>query len=213
MDNEAVIRRFKSGVISIEGRTSDENAKILKEFMHADFNKWEIGDNRGGLISVEFPPIAISKPAEWEDSLEKILKPEWYSLHPKLRRRKIITRFVPKLADYKAGVETGGNATIPRDGGKLSEHWIRIPMVTPWGDLTTEQDALFTLVHELTEIDFWQKTTTSEWRDRFEEDLQGIELLKMGKAKEYNQLTDERIANLRAEKALRRKWPEYTFVG
>lgn len=213
MDNEAVIRRFKSGVISIDGRTSEENAKILKEFMHADFNKWEIGDNRGGLLTVEYPPVRIADQGEWKDSIEKILVPEWYSLHPKLRRRNIISRFVPKLADYKAGVETGGNATIPRDEGKVREHWIRIPLVTPWGDLTSEQNALFTLIHELTEIDFWQKTTTSEWRDRIKDDLQGIEFLKRGQTKEYNQLTDERIANLRAEKALRRKWPDYTFDG
>lgn len=58
---------------------------------------------------------------------------------------------------------------------------------------------------------FGKKLTRSEWKARFEEDLQGIELLKMGKAEEYNQLTDERIANLRAEKALRRKWPDYTL--
>lgn len=213
MDNEAAIKRFKSGIVSIDGRTTTENAKILQEFMHSNFSKWEIGDNRGGILSVEYPPIRIAEPTDWKDSLEKIVAPEWYSLHPKLRRRNIISRFVPKLADYKVGVETGGNATIPRDGGQVKEHWIRIPMVTPWGDLTSDKDALFTLVHELTEIDFWQKTTTSEWRDRYAEDLQGRELLKMGKANEYNQLTDERIANQRAEKALRRKWPDYTFEG
>lgn len=208
MDNEGAIKRFKSGVVSIDGHRSEKQEDILREFMHADFDNWHVTDGRGGVLKVEYPVADIVERNEWDDSLNTIVLPEWQSLHPKLKRSIMIARFVPKLYDFNHGVETGGNATIPKSAGKVKEHWIRVPFINH-GELNTQQNLLFTIVHELAEIDFWQKTTVSEWKERHREDLVSLELLKAGRNHEYSRITDEEIANLRAERAMKRKWPDY----
>lgn len=210
MDNESAIKSFNNGVISIDGTRSDKQENNLREFMHKDFENWNITDGRGGGMYVAYPPTSIAEHKEWDDSLNKIIAPEWHSLHPQLRRRKIITRFVPKLYDFKAGVEIGGIGTIPIEVGNIKEHWIRISILNG-GDLESEKSLLFTLAHEIAEIDFWKKTTPRDWLELHNEDILGTELLKQGRNHEYRQLTDEEIANLRAERALKRKWADFSF--
>jgi len=207
MSNESHKKVFQRSIVSITGEYTQKQLKTLSEFMHADFPHWETGGGRrNGILRIECPNSGICSQGEWVDSLNQIVLPEYDTFHAALKNRKMIVRFVPKLTDFKEGVEIGGHGHVVKAGGN-TEYWYRIPILDSTNNLANQKQLLFMLMHELTETDFWRKTTPGEWITLLSEDNKSIEYLKDGHDVEYSQLTDENIANRRAWRALRRKWP------
>lgn len=177
--------------------------KRVVDYMHMDFPAAVFESNGYGKIIVENPPQDICSPGEWKSLVEKILIPETQNFHPAFRKIPIIVRLFPKMIDIFQNTEIGGT-------GKLAsnEYLVRIPYKFQDGELKRPIDILFTLMHEVCERDFWYKTKDDDTEAHSNEDE--IDLLREGEVKLYDQLLDEKIANRRALRALRRVWPNAT---
>jgi len=158
--------------------------------------------DRQGLLIVENPPEDICSISVWHNYLETVLRPEWESLHPILRRSNIVIRFVDQLIDNKEQIEIGGDFNWFQVNGKKI-HLMRLSL-NPKGKRIDVENLLFKLIHELAEEDFWQKTTKGELVDLEEANKSDAALLRR---KDYPLIIDEAIANRRAVRALRKIWP------
>lgn len=177
----------------------------LGAVMHGDFPHVEYGGGRYKKLIIENPPQNISKPEEWKDLVRTIIFPEWDSLHPKTKQSDIIVRLVPTIWDIKKGVRVAGNGMNINIPGKGRECWIRVAVLDGNQDVASKELILFNIVHEIAEMDYWVKTSPDEMRQHLRT-VNEADLL-VNDLDQYHNLTDEKIANGRAFRALQRKWP------
>jgi len=102
---------------------------------------------------------------------------------------------VNKLWDRNNALESGGTGM-----GHNDEHWFRLSI-----NGKSKEDLTFCLMHELVEYDFWEKTKPGDT----EAEVKSTDEINAFKADDltYQNLLDEKIANRRALKAVRRMWP------
>src|SRR4030066_1087568 len=83
--------------VPLKRRYSESENQVIKNFMHEDFPHIRYGWLRDRGIIIEYPPKIIAEKQEWREALDTVLKPEIGELHPNIRRRRMIVRFVDKL--------------------------------------------------------------------------------------------------------------------
>lgn len=131
--------------------------------------------------------------------------PEWQGIDLEFKRnKKIFIRFTEHLHDYYENVEAGG---VGKTIG--NEHWIRIAFKNPDDTNHKIEDLTFVLMHELTERDFKLKTKSNDTQ-AFVNPKDEIDYFKQGG---YRNLLDEKIANRRAMRAIRRMWPNANWTN
>lgn len=190
-----------------DGRYSQEERQVLKDFMHADFPHLNYGGGRYKDIIIEYPPEEICSQEEWKEILDKVFIPEWQTFDPKLKRKwKTIIRFVPVLYDNKLNTSAGGNFT-KQEG----EDWGRINYIDEDGEKRNIQTITFILMHEFAETDFWSKTSPTDKEAHV--DLAEEEVVFKNDKQTYRYLLDEKIANRRALKAIHRMWPNANYTN
>ena len=189
------------------GRYTKDELDQLQRFMHEDFSHLTYGGGRHKEITIEYPPAEICKPAEWKEILDTVLLPELQVLHPSLQQKKIIIRFTDKLYDYQNGVHSGGNGRRMND-----EEWIRVPYKNSSGkNLRSVFDCTLTLMHELIEADFWEKTLPID-KEAHSNQVGDLNVFK-SEDDTYRNLLDEKIANRRALRAIKRYWPNANWAN
>lgn len=190
-----------------DGKYSPEEASKLWRFMHAEFPGVTLDGTRGGRIIVEYPPVEICSSQEWRKILDTVLVPEIGELHPLLQRRKIFVRFVKQLRDPNTPqwIGLGASTRINSKEGPMNP--IRICYTNI--DL---RELVHTIMHELIEEDFWAKTHPDDSEAPSDETT--LALIKDSDSiNSYRQLLDEKIANRRALRAIRRYWPNVDWTN
>ena len=189
-----------------DGRYTESERAQLREFMHEDFPHITYERGRGKEIIIEYPPAEICEPAEWKKILDTVLLPELQTFHPSLRQTKTIIRFTDKLYDYQNKVDAGGNDIFMKN-----EDWVRVNYKASSGKNLNLQNCTLILMHELTEGDFWQKTLPDD-EDAHSGQASDIDIFKK-EDQTYRNLLDEKIANRRALRAVRRYWPNANWTN
>jgi len=189
------------------GKYTPEEFDRLSKFMHADFLHATYGGGRYKEVIIENPPEEICDPKEWKNILDTVFLPEWENFDLELKRHKKITvRFVDKLHDYHNNVDSGGTGI---EYG--NEKFYRIVFKTLEGQKLPVEELTFVLMHELAESDFWSKTPADD-QEAHIEPINEINFFK-GERQDYRHLLDEKIANRRALRAIRRMWPNANWTN
>lgn len=178
--------------------------QTLYDFMHADFRHAVLrGSGRDGKVIVEFPPRNVCSMDDWCELLGTVLGPEIEELHPKLRRMPIFVRFAEKIFYESENVSLSGNARVT-DG----ETFVILSLEPERSKPINASYLLYIMMHEICEVDFWCKASKNEMIPNAKTDLEELRLLeKRGGFELYNNLLDEKIANRRALRAVKRAWP------
>lgn len=185
---------------------SKKESEVIRNFMHEDFPNITYRGSRDEGVVIEYPPENICSHDMWKTILDTVFLPEWESFDPKIRRqKKAIIRFVDFLYDNALGLNSGGNGIITSN-----ENWFRIPFKGGDGGNISVEILTFKIMHELTETDFWSKTQKDDKEAMINTDDE-INAFKSGE-KEYRNLLDEKIANRRALRAIKRMWPDIDYV-
>jgi hypothetical protein len=184
-----------------------EELDRLSKFMHADFPHTTYGGGRYKEVIIENPPKEICDPKKWKNILDTVFLPEWENFDLRLKTHKKITvRFIDKLHDYHNNVNAGGNSIAYNN-----DEFCRINFKRDSGQNKTVEDLAFVLMHELAEGDFWSKTLEDDQEAHIEH-INEINILKTGE-QNYRHLLDEKIANRRALRAIRRMWPNVKWIN
>lgn len=192
------------------GGYSEQELLSLKDFMHQDFRHLRYGGDRSKGIIIEYPHAQISHMHHWKEALDAVLLPELGTLNPKLRNRKVIVRFDNALHDNQKKISVLGNHKS--DEQTNGETWIRVSAHYTNNDrFISIEDAVFIIMHEVFESDFWSKTHDADI-EALDDNNRGKSLIINKKFDEYEQLLDEKVANRRAVKAMRRYWPDFELA-
>lgn len=175
----------------------------IKKFMEGtDHPQFSIlRGKRNGKFVMEIPPVPEA--ADIQDLLETELPDELQSVHPTLQRRDIFVRFVPKLKEETKGgkeFETFGDALDYREGNE-KKLYVRISeegLKDMDGDNRIVNIAGI-VVHEIAEIDYYLKTPNAP-KDSKAVNSEG-----------YQYTEDEEIANRRALRVIKRKFPQVEY--
>ena len=190
-----------------DGKYTPEELDRLTKFMHEDFPHATYGGGRFKEVIIENPPEEICDPEKWKIILDNVFLPEWENFDLGLKRRvKIIIRFIDKIYDYQEGTASGGNITAKGD-----EIWVRVNYKDSNNQNKEEAVLAFILMHELAENDFWHKTHSDD-NEAHIEPSEEINLFK-SQGQSYRHLLDEKIANRRALRAIKRMWPNANWVN
>lgn len=193
-------------VYKYDGSYSRGEIEQVGKFMNSDFLSVTIEANRGMKFKVEYPPSSICGPHTWNYYLDKILKPEIEDLHPKFRKSPTIVRFAPILEDARDGVQAGATGNV-RDEG----YWVRISYMAPKNREKDPVELLFLMMHEITEHDFWAKTLKNDNQAHVGGKVE-MEYFKSLNSANYRNLLDEKVANRRALKAIRRVFTDSSLI-
>ena len=137
--------------------------------------------------------------------MDAVLKPEIETLEPNFKRNYLmITRFVNKLVDLDNPTAYLGG--VGEKAPALREIWNRINIIDDEGEIKTEANLVYVIMHEILERDFWEKTKSDDKEARDAKMNEKNYFLEDDQ--KYRNLLDEKIANRRALKAVRRVWPE-----
>lgn len=179
--------------------------EAIGQFMESDYPSFELPRGpRDGVFRIEVPKISESK--EIIKLIQELVPDELQSCHPLLRRRNIFVRFVPELIVRNA---SGGNTRTYGDmigvitSRGETKYYLRVTL----NDLKRRRgddlvaNAIYKILHEIAETDYFLKSPLGT-KDRKE---------NFG-TKEYFLEEDEAIANRRAVRALKRKFPDVKFT-
>ncbi len=182
---------------------------LLRTFIHGEFRHLKYGGQRDKGIIVEYPPEKICSPREWKKIMDAVLKPEIETLEPNFKRNYLmITRFVNKLVDLDNPTAYLGG--VGEKAPALREIWNRINIIDDEGEIKTEANLVYVIMHEILERDFWEKTKPGD--DEAHDAKMNEKNYFLEDNQKYWNLLDEKIANRRALRAVRRVWPEANWT-
>lgn len=192
-------KSLPSTIYKFDGTYTRDEYMTFEKFMSENFEGVVLKMKGEGMIKIEYPPSSIVSHQEWDNILEVVLLTETATFHPRLRRKKITVRFVDKLFDPTNTKESCGTCfSMPK------EEWVMIPLLNSSKCCSDTENIMFTIIHELAESDFWEKTLKYD-EEAKEADLRTHDLF--GNEQRYRNLLDEKIANRRAFRACQRYWP------
>lgn len=180
----------------------------LKNFMHEDFQHLRYGGKNDKGIIVEYPPEQTCKPEKWKEITDTILIPEIEALDLNFRKNYlIIVRFSDNFrATSNPDIHVAGQGeTVEQD----KEYWVRVNIKDEAGELKSAENYIFVVMHEILEQDFWQKTKPDDI-EAYAGKLNEVNSLQNNQA--YRNLLDEKVANRRALRAIRRMWPKANWT-
>ena len=184
---------------------TDKDAEEIKRFMEGDdYPSFSISRGpRDGKFVVEIPNIPEAE--KFRDLMLLEVPDEIQSCHPLLKRRDIFVRFVSSLEEQQDGKSIGTNCDIldARENGKV-KYYIRVAL-SELQDLHGDDmvaNLVGMIVHEIAETDYYLKSPDES------EDPKDL-LNKEG----YSFTEDEEVANRRALRVLKRRYPNAKWVG
>jgi hypothetical protein len=183
---------------------TDERKDAIYYFMHEDFNSLKIGGGRLPEMIVEYPPEYVANPVDWANAVNMVLIPELDELSPMFRKRPTRIRFLNDNSVNQNKHEAGA-AGIVMD----NENFIFVNLAKPDENNLNISTAFYYIVHEISELDFKLKSKANKSNDISKEQRDATFHRKDGS---YHQLINEKIANRRALRAIKRLWPNTRFT-
>lgn len=203
---EANTEGFSNQPFHVEFRDyTNSELLLIRKFMEEDtYPSFSIPrGSRDGKFVVEMP--SVPEADDFKDLMLSEIPDEIQSCHPLLRRRDIFVRFVSDLREQQGVKSTGTGCDVldVSENGKI-KYYIRVGMSSLFD---THGDDLVAnlagkIVHEIAETDYYLKS---------QEGLEDSKAL-LGH-KEYNFTEDEEVANRRALRVLKRKYPKTEWIG